>query len=1076
MDRHRVPVVSGQLLRARFGDLVDVEELSVRVTDLRWYPTSERVQGAVADTPRAAVSLRFRGEELIATRCTCSTSGRCTHVLAVIDAAAGNVLPVADLADKLAGGDEWRFVTKTVVKEATTLSGAPASDSDYGVLFVVNEHGSVMATPGRYVEGEWRSSGRAWSELSLGDTSSHGALVTAIGHFADRGEVWLDLGACHPEIWPVLRAAFTEGVPMLPWRGGTDVSGEVAVTAPDDLRLRAVRREAAVELVPHLERVDTAGMRALMVGAKRRRFDGVALHDQRTLCLVPLAAPAPALLGRLLERATAITIPLADIADFRESYLDALNSHVPVHDPDDAFGVAVTEGPTAVLSMTPHGSLDMYKLQWTVRYEVDGEITDDPVDQPDRIIGYRDDAAEKQLWQHVVPLVDSAVYTNASHVYRAPRLTTGLHDFAITVRPIDYVLSPEDAARFVTDHLPQLRTVDGLVVSIGDGVPDFRPATQPPVIRVEKAPGEVGRDWLSLSLVVEIGGRRVPLEQLIEALARGADRIVLPDGLHFTADIPQLKRLSDLLAEARSVGEISGDGLVSVESMNSTLWQDILDIAEPDAELEVWAAHHSRIAAASLARAVEPDPLVHAELRDYQREGLAWLSFLCDNSIGGILADDMGLGKTLQLLSTMAYCLRRDPDARFLVIAPTSVVGNWLREVARFVPSIAATAVRSTLSTAGRAVADRARAATLVVTTFNLVRMDADFYQQQNWAMVVIDEAQFVKNHKVHAHRAIASIPAATKIATTGTPVENSLMDLWSLLALTTPTLFADKAAFNRHYRSPIEDDHDAERTQQLRQRIRPFLLRRTKEQVATELPPKQEQTIELELSPEHRDQYDLLLNRERQKALDLLEADSPEAKFLILQSLTLLRQMSLHAGLIDNDHLTMGSVKIDYLVHRVPQLAKEGHQCLVFSVYPRFLRILEQHLSAAGLKVAFLDGTTSTDERAQQQDSFNRGDADVFLISIRAGGFGINLIAASYVYICDPWWNPAVESQAVDRAHRIGQTKPVNVCRLIAADTIDSKVVDLQTMKRDLADTIVDNDGAFASALTSDDLCALIS
>lgn len=303
--------------------------------------------------------------------------------------------------------------------------------------------------------------------------------------------------------------------------------------------------------------------------------------------------------------------------------------------------------------------------------------------------------------------------------------------------------------------------------------------------------------------------------------------------------------------------------------------------------------------------------------------------------------------------------------------------------------------------------------------------------------------------------------------------MENNLMELWSLLSITAPGLFPHPTKFQDYYRKPIESGSHPELLAQLRQRIKPLMLRRTKEQVATDLPEKQEQVLEVELTPKHRAVYDRQLQRERQKILGLVD-DLDSNRFTILRSLTLLRQMSLDPALVDDAHGTVGSAKIDALLEQLDDVIAGGHRALVFSQFTGFFDRVRTRLDAAGIDYLYLDGKTR--KRGKVLEDFKSGVAPVFLISLKAGGFGLNLVEADYCFLLDPWWNPATEAQAVDRTHRIGQTRNVMVYRLIARDTIEAKVRALQLRKAELFSSVVDDGEMFSSALTADDIRALLA
>ncbi|MFZ1411643.1 MAG: DEAD/DEAH box helicase, partial [Micropruina sp.] len=474
---------------------------------------------------------------------------------------------------------------------------------------------------------------------------------------------------------------------------------------------------------------------------------------------------------------------------------------------------------------------------------------------------------------------------------------------------------------------------------------------------------------------------------------------------------------------------------------------------------------------ASLPAIPAPESLT-ATLRPYQQDGFDWLARRWQTRLGGILADDMGLGKTVQVLAlACAVKERGDLDLPMLVVAPTSVMGTWAAEAAHFAPDLVVRVITQTSKKRPADLAETIAGADVVVTSYTLARLDDTEYQQQQWSAVILDEAQFVKNRQSRVYQAVRRLRARVKFAVTGTPLENNLMDLWSLLSITSPGLFANPDTFTEVYRRPIEAGGDSTALPRLQRRIRPLMLRRTKEAVAAELPPKQEQVLAVELSPAHRRLYDKQLAAERKKVLGLVD-DLNRNRITILRSLTMLRQLSLSPALIDASHPAQ-SAKLDLLVEMVTELAAEGHRALVFSQFTTFLRMARDRLNEEKINTSYLDGRTR--DRGAKIDAFRNGDDPVFLISLKAGGFGLTLVEADYVFLLDPWWNPAAEAQAIDRTHRIGQDKHVNVYRLVSADTIEEKVVALQERKRDLFSRVVGDGSDVAAPLSALDIRGLL-
>jgi SNF2 family DNA or RNA helicase len=406
----------------------------------------------------------------------------------------------------------------------------------------------------------------------------------------------------------------------------------------------------------------------------------------------------------------------------------------------------------------------------------------------------------------------------------------------------------------------------------------------------------------------------------------------------------------------------------------------------------------------------------------------------------------------------------------FLVVAPTSVVSNWLTEAARFTPDLR---VHAVTATAGRHahLAQAAARSDVIVTSYALFRLDFAAYQELGWAGLILDEAQFVKNSLAKIHVCARDLDTPFKLALTGTPMENNLMDLWALLRIVAPGLFPSKQRFTEKYLRPIERGESPHVLARLRRRMRPLILRRTKARVATELPPKQEQRLSVDLNPRHQKLYDTFLQRERQKLLGLLE-DLDKNRFIIFRSLTLLRLLSLDPSLVDEKYASVSSSKLDALFEQLDDVVAEGHRALIFSQFTSFLKKAAARLDAQGIAYCYLDG--STRDRASVIDAFKTGTAPVFLISLKAGGFGLNLTEADYVFLLDPWWNPQAEAQAVDRTHRIGQTSTVMVYRMVATGTIEEKVMALKERKAQLFTAVLDDDAVFSTNLTSDDIRGL--
>ena len=455
-----------------------------------------------------------------------------------------------------------------------------------------------------------------------------------------------------------------------------------------------------------------------------------------------------------------------------------------------------------------------------------------------------------------------------------------------------------------------------------------------------------------------------------------------------------------------------------------------------------------------------------AQLRDYQRDGFQWLARLAHLGFGACLADDMGLGKTVQ---TLAAILHRASLGPTLVVAPTSVCANWLHEAHRFAP---------TLNLIAFGGADRGTQVAalgpfdVLVASYGLLHQESTLLTSVEWQTVVLDEAQAIKNAATKRSQAAMHLKAQFRVATTGTPIENHLSEFWTLFNFINPGLLGSKERFNTRFAVPIERFNDREAGRRLKKLVQPFILRRLKSQVLEELPPRTEVVLEVELSREELAFYEAL----RQKALERIDAEAGangQKPMRILAEITRLRQACCHPRLILPESPLAGA-KLTLFGEVVAELLENGHKALVFSQFVGHLNLIREYLDARAIPYRYLDGSTPTKERQREVEAFQAGEGDLFLISLKAGGLGLNLTAADYVIHMDPWWNPAVEDQASDRAHRIGQERPVTVYRLVARNTIEEKIVRLHAEKRDLADSLLDETDASAK-ISADELLRLI-
>ncbi len=603
-----------------------------------------------------------------------------------------------------------------------------------------------------------------------------------------------------------------------------------------------------------------------------------------------------------------------------------------------------------------------------------------------------------------------------------------------------------------------------------------------------RSPGEFnlkvssGIDWFELHGSVEFGETRASMPELLAALRRGENVVKLDDGTF------------GMLPEEwlRKYGLIAGLGTVEDDHVRFTRSQvgllDALLAAQPEARFdEKFDLARRELKSFEGIKPLEPPDGFIGELRPYQKEGLGWMDFLRRFGFGGCLADDMGVGKTIQVLALLesrrgvhqpapgskskngkGVTRRISPS---LVVVPKSLVFNWKQEAARFTPRL------RVLDHTGQ---DRQQAGEhfddydLIITTYGTLRRDAVDFKDVQFDYLILDEAQAIKNADTESAKAARLLRGDHRLALSGTPVENHLGELWSLFEFLNPGMLGASSVLKLTGAGARTPDEDTRKL--LSQALRPFILRRTKDQVAKDLPAKHEQTLYCELEPKQRKLYDELRDHYRVILLKRIELEGiKKSKIQVLEALLRLRQAACHPGLIDKKRVQESSAKLDMLLPQLSAVIDEGHKVLVFSQFTSMLAILRNHLDKDRVVYEYLDGKTR-DRQARVERFQSDPECKLFLISLKAGGLGLNLTAAEYVYLLDPWWNPAVEAQAIDRAHRIGQSQQVFAYRIIARDTVEEKVLELQNTKRDLADAIINADNSLIRSLGREDLEMLLA
>jgi hypothetical protein len=987
-------------------------------------------------------------------QCSCRSRRQCEHaaalLLAATESSTGEVqVRASEPSSPSTKRRGWDQALENLLSRPAEPPGARAS---IGMELTMSDGRRLMARlvqPGK--NGGWINGNLSWSRLDVMYTRDHPmaqlrvlrefralyrARASESSYYYSYGEEKLiELSAFDSrQLWPLLDEAVAAGIRVIHSRklGG----GDVPRYAGAELCLDVTRDSAELNITPLL-RVDGEDQPMAAVQFIGSDAHGVVFvpeheagmgYENWRFGLAPLTSPIPPNLRKMALTRQLLTVPVADEAVFRDKFYPRLRRAATVTSSDESFTPPEISEPKLVLRAS-YGEEHDVDLNWEWSYRVgDNEVRAALGALPAE---YRDLAAEQKVLE------------------------------SLPVRPRDLDrLGGLDTMRFTTELMPLLASQEDVDVEVTGTPADYREASDTLRIGVSVDDGD-STDWFDLGVSITVEGNEVPFADVFLALSRGDTHLLLPSGAYFSLEKPELRSLRKLIEEARALTD--EDGPLTLSPFQAGLWDELAALGVVTRQARAWEEKVRGLLSLDSLPAVPPPAGLQATLRPYQLEGFQWLAFLWSAGLGGILADDMGLGKTLESLALLSHARSAAPDAPpFLIIAPTSVVPNWAAEAARFTPGL------KVVTVSRRSESIESIDADFVVTSYTLFRLDFDAYAKLAWSGMILDEAQYTKNHQSKIYQCIRKLGAPFKVAITGTPMENNLMELWALLSVTAPGLFPRPDKFKEYYATPIERGRDLELLAQLRRRIKPLMKRRTKEQVAADLPEKQEQVLEIELHPKHRTIYQRHLQRERQKVLGLIE-DINANRFTILRSLTKLRQLALHAALVDPSNEGLPCAKIDALLEQLADVVDGGHRALVFSQFTSFLAMVRDRLEAAGISYCYLDG--STRDRGSVLSSFKDGSAPVFLISLKAGGFGLNLTEADYCFLLDPWWNPAAEAQAIDRVHRIGQTRNVMVYRLIASGTIEEKVLALNARKAELFANVMDEGNAFGGSLSADDI-----
>ena len=1081
--------------------------------------------------------------------CSCPVGADCKHAVAVLLTARRQAVPAPVRA-----GSGWEGALTDLLRVSDRGARPMALEvgQDNSAGWPSRRRGLSLLPLVRGRNG-WNRQGASWSQVLGGGLDGEVdddvlRAVQEIGRMVPKSFYYSDdrvsLDDVPHRFWEALRRGVAAGLTLTTaQRGGRPVLVSEGLKAGVSLR---IAQDDSLVVAPALNLEDVADLEGRVSDNPPIAGIGSPVHGFVVECLdgglvlMPIE-PAPGeVLARLLADTTRrITVPPSDVPRFKSEYLEPLSRAVPVVIHDPRIDLPEPAALHAVLRVTVDGAAHRARTEWLMRYRTaDGRVRREEVlgdlDAEEAGTGglpappaspprpaLRDMDGERRLAREIMArLAPLAAEHGALWKRRS--------------------LSGIDTARFMVRTLPMLKDMEDFETEVIGEAPDYREADGEVLVTTDVDENADRPDWFSLKAHVKVGDEQVPIARLMAAVANGDKEVLLDSGAWIDLDRPEIRRLAALMAEGRALAEPDpkDPDALRVTAFQAGYYAELVALGVVGRAAQRWRENVERLLALRPLHAggdgaggaggtggedsdagddgtgPGADPLeiptpagLNATLRPYQLEGYQWLDLLRSTGLGGILADDMGLGKTVQILAAIQRMLEERRAAAgdtadaprpgpVLVVAPTSVVGTWVEQAGRFCPDLRVRAVTRTSAKRGTSFAEEAAQADVLVTSYTIARLDEEELIAVDLSWLVLDEAQFIKNHASATYRAVRRLRAPSAVAITGTPLENSLMDLWSLLSVSAPGLLPGPDRFTQHYRRPIERG-DTDRLEALRAHMHPFLLRRTKEEVAADLPDKSEQVLAVELPPAHRRAYDARLARERQKVLGLLEADTAQARFSALRSLTILRQMALDPALVEaggtegadagpggrgaedsGTRAAEGSggrgakgpgggrarrrrptAKIEVLLDTLRPVVAEGHRALVFSQFTRYLTGVREHLEAAGLRTAYLDGATV--DRQGAIDSFRSGGADVFLISLKAGGFGLTLTEADYVFLLDPWWNPQVEEQAVDRAHRIGQDKPVMVYRLVSAGTIEEKVMDLKEKKAELFDRVVEGAGA---------------
>lgn len=760
---------------------------------------------------------------------------------------------------------------------------------------------------------------------------------------------------------------------------------------------------------------------------------------------------APSLIQELVEQQP--VIPHADIAEF----LDRVWTRLPasdLHEQDEFLEhmkpIFVPASYNPKLFLDEEGSLLTLQIQNTYDTEY-GEI---PLPGPNSDLqtgsfqyqskGFllmRDQTAEAELTQQ---LMDMNFQARSNSIW---------------------FLEPEEAITFLLDHYPQM--VEKYRIYGEKNLTRYKVRLSQPTI-VAKLESKEEDKWFNLDLAVEYDDQKVPIEKIWKAWTQKKRYVQLKDGSYTSLPESWLKQIAHKL---KALGyDPEKPPQKQFKQFEAPVLDKLLEDLPEVTTDSFWNKLRTNIHNFQKVAHVPQPKGLQAELRPYQNQGLNYLNFLREYGFGGILADEMGLGKTIQTLSFIQYLKEKGAKGPNLIVVPTSVLPNWEREAEKFVPELGRLIIYGTRR---EGMFVKIKDADLVITTYALLRRDLEELQKYEFNSIILDEAQNIKNPNTITARSVRKLASKLRICLSGTPIENNLFELWSLFEFLMPGFLGSQHSFQRGIVKPIKDG-DVETLDYLRTRVKPFILRRTKNEVAKDLPPKVENVYYCALADEQLDLYASLAKKLKEQVMqDVDQKGIAKSQMSILDALLKLRQICCHPRLLKLDmpgvSTNLPSGKFDAFKDMVTDIIDEGHKVLVFSQFVQMLHIIRSWLVINNTPFSYLDG--SSKDRFDQVDEFNNNpDIPIFLISLKAGGTGLNLTSADYVIHYDPWWNPAVENQATDRTHRIGQTRQVFAYKMICQNTVEEKILKLQESKRNVAESIIPGQEAWKS-LTREDL-----